>query len=211
MSASARFPRRFRLERSAPVLLLLGTACVSELGPGGPLPLSTEPMSIQAWTSAAAAHDRAMLQGITRSPLLVVIDYSRPSTRRRLWVVDRNSNQILMQEYVAHAARSGGLVPTAFGNRDGSYLSSRGAFVTQEAYFGVRGLSLRLEGLEPGINDRARARGIVIHGTPNVSEARALAGNQGRTDGCPAVSMAAARRLIPLIDEGVLVYVWAQG
>lgn len=201
-----------RIAPRFPAALLLVGACVSEHGPGGPIPLgSAEPMSLAAWSNAAAAHDRALRDGLTASSLMVVIDYSRPSTRRRLWVVDRSTRQVVMHEYVAHAARSGGLVPTAFSNRDGSYLSSLGAFVTGEAYLGVRGLSVRLLGLEPGVNDRARARGIVIHGTPNVSEARALRGTQGRSDGCPAVSMAAARRLIPLIDDGVLVYVWAEG
>ncbi len=165
-------------------------------------------MSAEAWTHAVAAHGRAAAAGLTRKSLLVVIDFSRPSTERRLWVVDLGSGSVLLQEYVAHGIRSGGTWATAFSNRDGSNQSSLGTFLTGDAYYGVRGLSLRLRGLEPGINDRALARGIVIHGTPNVSAARAFHGRQGRTEGCPAVPSASAPSLVRLVEDRVVVFAW---
>ena len=171
-----------------------------EAGPAG--------MSAEAWTHALAAHNRASLLGQTRTSRVVVIDYSLPSTERRLWVVDIASGTVLMHEYVAHGIGSGGIMARAFSNREGSNQSSLGAFLTGNAYVGIRGLSLRLTGLEPGINDRAFARGIVIHGTTGVSDARARHGTMGRTNGCPAVSYAVSRQLISMIQSGVVVFAW---
>lgn len=165
-------------------------------------------MTSDAWVHALAAHDEATARGLTSKPLLVVIDYSLPSDVRRLWVLSAHTGEVLAHEYVAHAARSGGVWATAFSNRDGSRQSSLGAFLTANRYMGVRGLSLRLHGLEPGINDRAWVRGIVLHGSPGVNAERARRGALGRTDGCPAVSVEAARRLVPLLEDGVVVFAW---
>jgi len=167
-----------------------------------------EGMPGEAWIHALSAHRLASLQGQTGSPLLTLIDFTRPATERRLWVVDVVTRQVHLTEYVAHGQHSGGLWATRFSNRDGSNQSSLGTFITTTPYRGVRGLSLRLRGLEPGINDNAWSRGIVIHGTPNVSEARARKGTMGRTEGCPAVPTASARRLIRLIEKGVVVFAW---
>ena len=161
-----------------------------------------------AWAHALSAHRMASLQGQTDSPLLTLIDFSLPATERRLWVVNVITRHVLLTEYVAHGQHSGGLLATRFSNRDGSNQSSLGTFITATTYRGVRGLSLRLRGLEPGINDNAWSRGIVIHGTPNVSAARAKKGTMGRTEGCPAVPTASARQLIRLIENGVVVFAW---
>jgi L,D-transpeptidase catalytic domain len=165
-------------------------------------------MSAEAWTHGLAAHDRATRYGLTSKNILTIIDFSLSSSERRLWVVDLETGQLLMHEYVAHAMRSGTRWATSFSNRDGSNQSSLGTFLTARTYVGVRGLSLRLRGLEPGINDRAEPRGIVIHGTPTVNPLRAAQGRLGRTEGCPAVSMESARRLIRLIEDGVVVFAW---
>lgn len=176
-----------------------------ELLPAGPPPSG---ISAEVWAHAVAAHRLALAEGVTASPLLTVIDYSLPSSERRLWVVDAGTREVLDNDFVAHGSRSGGVFATSFSNRNGTRQSSLGTFVTASTFRGVRGLSLRLRGLEPGINDHAWERGIVIHGTPNVSEARARAGTQGRTEGCPAVPATSARRLIRLIENGVVVFVW---
>lgn len=192
--------------------LLAAAACAAPratLGPdvvdSGPAPAG---VPSEAWVHAEAAHRQATLEGKTTSRLLTIIDYSRPATEQRLWVVDVGTHEVLETEYVAHGQRSGGLWATQFSNRDGTHRSSLGTFLTATTYIGVRGLSLRLRGLEPGINDNAWSRGIVIHGTPNVSAARARKGTMGRTEGCPAVPQASARRLIRLIENGVVVFAW---
>lgn len=192
--------------------LIAAAACASpQLGPspeampGGPPP---EGIAGEVWGHALAAHHLAVIEGRTQSALLTIIDYSLPATERRLWVVNLETREVLETEHVAHGARSGGIFATQFSNRTGTHQSSLGTFITAATFRGVRGLSLRLRGLEPGINDHAWERGIVIHGTPNVSAARARAGTMGRTEGCPAVSTEAARRIIRRIENGVVVFVW---
>ena len=167
-----------------------------------------EGISAEVWEHALAAHKAATSAGRTTSLKLTIIDYSKPATEKRLWVVDVISRAILQTEYVAHGEGSGDLVPTRFSNRDGTHQSSLGTFITGSTFTGIRGHSLRLHGLEPGINDNAYARGIVIHGTPGVSEAKARQGKMGRTEGCPAVSSEAAPRLIALIAHGTVVFAW---
>lgn len=207
----ARSPSMLLQLRVPLAMLIACSACAPDFveGPWPVRPDLPPPgMSRDAWVHALAAHDRALDGGYTTSSLLTVIDYTLPSSEARLWVVDLQTGEILVHEYVAHAIRTGDRWATSFSNRDGSRQSSLGTFLTGQAYVGVRGLSLRLEGLEPGINERARARGIVIHGTPTVNATRARQGMLGRTEGCPAVSMEAARALIRLIESGVVLFVW---
>lgn len=201
---------RFALHCGA--TLLVAAACAhprAELAPGA-MSAEAAPEGIpnEPWTHALAAHRQATLAGQTSSSRLTIIDFSRPATERRLWVVDLNTHDVLLHEYVAHGQHSGGLWATQFSNRSGTNRSSLGTFVTATTYIGVRGLSLRIRGLEPGINDNAWSRGIVIHGTPNVSEARARKGTMGRTEGCPAVPATSSRQLIRLIENGVVVFAW---
>ena len=148
-------------------------------------------------------------QQVRPDAVLGVIDYSRPSTERRLWVFDLERQRLLFQEWVAHGRGSGENLAAHFSNNDGSYMSSLGAFVTQEAYRGSNGYSLRLQGLEPGFNDKARERAIVIHGAPYVSDALVRSqGRLGRSLGCPAVSTAVARPLIDSIRGGSFVFAY---
>ncbi|WMJ68144.1 murein L,D-transpeptidase catalytic domain family protein [Stenotrophomonas sp. 24(2023)] len=140
---------------------------------------------------------------------LGVIDYSRPSTEPRLWVFDLASPRLLFEEWVAHGRNSGGNRTEHFSNRDGSFMSSLGMFTAQETYMGGNGYSLRLAGLEPGFNDRARERAIVIHGAPYVNPATAqLQGRLGRSLGCPAVRLSVARPLIDALRGGTLVFAY---
>ena len=144
-------------------------------------------------------------------PRLAVIDYSRPSTEVRLWVFDVPRARLLHAEHVAHGRGSGGDVPTAFSNVEGSYQSSLGLFRTAETYTGGNGYSLRLDGLEPGINDAARGRLIVMHGADYVDPAQARAqGRLGRSWGCPAVRSAVARAVIDALEDGQLLFAYAR-
>ena len=176
--------------------------------PPPPPEVIPEGISAEVWHHALAAHEEARTAGKTTSALVTVIDYSRPATEKRLWVVDVQSDSVLAREYVAHGEGSGGLEATRFSNRDGSHQSSLGTFITGERFVGIRGRSLPLHGLEAGINDNAYTRGLLIHGTPAVSEARALRGTMGVTEGCAGVPSKSARRLINLIGTGTVVFVW---
>jgi L,D-transpeptidase catalytic domain len=141
--------------------------------------------------------------------LLTVIDYSKASTEPRLWVLDLDRERVLFEELVAHGRGSGENFATRFSNEDGSHQTSLGLFRTADTYVGANGYSLRLDGLEAGVNDRARERAIVMHGAPYVSEANVRSvGRLGRSHGCPALRPAIARTLIDTIKQGSLVFAY---
>ena len=137
---------------------------------------------------------------------LAVIDYSLPSTAQRLWVFDLKQRKLLFHELVAHGRNSGENMARQFSNQNASYATSLGLYRTQSSYVGHNGYSLRMEGLEPGFNDNALDRAIVIHGAPYVSPDLARAnGRIGRSLGCPAVRPAIAHQLIDSMKEGQLL------
>ena len=144
---------------------------------------------------------------VSAPPTLTVIDYSKPSTERRLWVFDLKAKELVYEELVAHGQGSGANMATEFSNDNESHQTSLGLFVTRDTYVGKNGYSLRLDGLDRGVNDRARERAIVMHGAPYVSEAFVKAnGRLGRSWGCPAVSDAVAKKLIDVVKGGGLVF-----
>jgi hypothetical protein len=157
----------------------------------------------------AAASCATRSTDVKRPSLLTVIDYSLPSTQARLWVLDMATRRPLFSELVAHGRGSGDDRADRFSNDPGSHQSSLGLFLTAESYVGSNGYSLRLDGLEPGVNDRARERAIVMHGAPYVSAAIARAmGRLGRSWGCPALRSGVARQVIDAIKGGSLVFVY---
>jgi hypothetical protein len=163
----------------------------------------------EALHAALAALQAQQARGIVAGTVLTVIDYGLPSTARRLWVFDLATQRLLFHEWVAHGRSSGEDLATFFSNDEGSLMTSLGAFITGETYVGKNGYSLRLRGIDPGLNDRAEARAIVMHGAPYVSEEFIhRAGRLGRSLGCPAVRMEVARPLIDLIEGGSLLYAW---
>ena len=156
---------------------------------------------------ALAATECAAAQGQPPSDRLAVIDYSKPSTEPRLWVFDLSTRKLLYQELVAHGRNTGDNLATKFSNAPESLQSSLGLFRTLGTYAGHNGYSLRMEGLEPGVNDHAMERAIVIHGAAYVNPAIAkLQGRIGRSYGCPAVRTAIARPLIDTLKDGQYVF-----
>ena len=142
---------------------------------------------------------------------LAVIDYSKPSTERRLWVFDLRNANLLYDEYVAHGRGSGENMATSFSNTDGSHQTSLGLFTTAETYMGGNGYSLRMDGHEPGWNDNARGRLIVMHGAPYVNPLQArVQGRLGRSYGCPAVRPEVAKPMIDTLKQGQLVFAYAK-
>jgi len=140
---------------------------------------------------------------------LTVIDYSRPSNQQRLWVIDLTTRELLYEELVAHGQGSGGATATMFSNEPETHRTSLGLFKTDDTYVGSNGYSLRLDGLDEGLNDRARERAIVMHGAPYVSEAFVRAnGRLGRSWGCPALRKEIARQVIDRVKGGGLVFAY---
>jgi len=159
---------------------------------------------------ALGAASCAVKTGAVKGPeTLTVIDYSKPSSEPRLWVYDLKTKQLLFEELVAHGQGSGDNLARHFSNNDESHQTSLGLFVTSDTYVGKNGYSLRLDGLDKGVNDRARDRAIVMHGAPYVSRSFVKAnGRLGRSWGCPAISELVARKMIDTVKGGGLVFAY---
>lgn len=158
---------------------------------------------------ALEATDCAEDRDLGDNSILTVIDYSLPSTEPRLWVLDLDSKQLLFHELVSHGVNTGENFATRFSNRVGSRQSSLGLFRTEGTYYGRNGFSLRLEGLDQGINHKALERTIVMHGAWYVSEAFAEEhGRLGRSWGCPALEQGVAPEVIETIKNGSLLFIY---
>ena len=132
--------------------------------------------------------------------ILTVIDFTKPSTEKRLFVIDLKLKKILFISYVAHGRNSGEKYATSFSNREGSFKSS--------LYYGKNGYSLVLDGLERGINDKAKERAIVMHGAPYADPSTIRScGRLGRSLGCPALPLAVSKKIIDAIKGGTLLYI----
>lgn len=149
----------------------------------------------------------ASASGIAQPQRLAVIDYSRPSHEPRLWIFDLAEERLIFEELVAHGKNTGDTMARNFSNKVNSLATSIGLFRTGGTYMGSNGYSLRMDGLDPGFNDRAKERAIVMHGAPYVSKDFINAhGRIGRSWGCPAVRSAIAKRLIDIMKDGQLVF-----
>lgn len=158
---------------------------------------------------ALRAYGCGRAEGRFDSAILTVIDYSLPSTERRLWVIDLAKRRILFHELVAHGQNSGETYAVDFSNRPESRQSSLGLFRTDDVYDGGHGESLRLIGLEPGINDRAVERRIVMHGAAYVNRRVVRRfGQLGRSWGCPAVDRAVLPHIVRRIKEGTALFAY---
>lgn len=166
-------------------------------------------LDLEVLESALLAASCAQRNDLAGHNILTVIDYSLPSTQRRLWVFDLEKKKVLFYELVAHGVNTGENLATEFSNIEGSRQSSLGLFLTDRTYVGRNGYSLKLHGLELGINDLALERTIVMHGAWYVSEAfHREHGRLGRSWGCPAVTREIAQPLIDTIKDGSLVFVY---
>ena len=141
--------------------------------------------------------------------IITIIDFSKPSTRERLFVIDLENKKVLYKSLVAHGQNSGANMASRFSNTPRSRKSCLGFFMTAETYSGKYGYSLKLDGLEPGINDNARPRGIVIHGADFVSYTVAReTGLLGRSFGCPALPVNSAKKIIDKISKGSCLFIY---
>ncbi len=151
----------------------------------------------------------AIESGLPAGQSLAVIDYSLPSAQQRLWVFDLATGTLQFLEWVAHGRNSGDRIASVFSNRLGSLASSVGLYRTLDAYVGKEGYALRLDGLDPGFNDHARERAIVMHGAWYVSEQLAKSsGRIGLSWGCPALRPAVARSVIDALKEGQYLFAY---
>jgi hypothetical protein len=148
-------------------------------------------------------------KGLIQKDIITIVDFSLSSTKKRLWVIDLATNTILYNSVVSHGRNSGGEYANSFSNSQSSNKSSLGFYATGETYNGKHGLSLKLDGLERGINDNARARSVVMHGAdyanPSVLKTQ---GYLGRSQGCPAVPEAVKADIIKTIKGKSCLFIY---
>lgn len=141
--------------------------------------------------------------------IITLIDFTKPSTEERLYVIDMKQKRLLYSSLVSHGRNSGENYATSFSNENGSYKSSLGFYLTENTYEGKNGYSLVLNGLEKGINDHAKERAIVIHGAAYSNPSTIASGRLGRSQGCPALPQALSKPIINTIKGGTLLYIYA--
>ena len=140
---------------------------------------------------------------------ITLIDFSKSSNEKRLWVIDMDTNVILFQTLVAHGRNTGEEFANAFSNQPESYQSSLGFYTTGEVYNGKHGLSLKLDGLEKGVNDKARDRAVVIHGASYVSDTFIKQNKRlGRSLGCPAIPVEMNDKIINVIKDKSCLFIY---
>lgn len=142
------------------------------------------------------------------SSILTVIDFTKPSSEKRMWIIDIAAKNLLLKTWVAHGENSGMNVATHFSDRIDSRESSLGFYITSNVYYGHHGRSLRLDGMDAGFNENARVRAIVVHGADYVSkDIIDEQGRLGRSFGCPAVSNAVIGRVIDAIKDKTVLFI----
>ncbi|MCO5248472.1 MAG: murein L,D-transpeptidase catalytic domain family protein [Chitinophagales bacterium] len=168
-------------------------------------------VSWEAFLSAMSG--RAYLQtqdNFTHNNVLTIVDFSKPSTEERFFVIDIEKEEILFSSLTAHGQGTGDNMATRFSNLPDSHQSSLGFYKTGEIYYGRHGRSMFLNGLEKGINDKARERAIVVHAAEYVSPSFiAQHGRLGRSFGCPALPPSLNEAIIKTISGGTLFYIYA--
>lgn len=166
-------------------------------------------MSYQAFTQGfrGMAHIKKR-----KSNLLTIVDFTKPSTQERLFVLDMQRKKVILKTYVSHGKGSGNLYASSFSNVEGTFKSSNGFFLTGQTYFGKNGTSLRLHGLELGRNDQAFSRTLVIHASQYSNREFGQAqGRLGRSLGCYTIPSHIHRYLIRMLQNQQVFYVHSQG
>ncbi|WP_276496600.1 murein L,D-transpeptidase catalytic domain family protein [Pontibacter litorisediminis] len=147
---------------------------------------------------------------VSGKPYITIIDFTKSSNEKRLWVVDVEKKELVYNTYVSHGRNSGNEFATEFSNDNKSFMSSIGFYVTESTYHGKHGLSLKLNGLDDGFNTNAKERYIVMHGAEYASEAFIKqAGRLGRSLGCPAIPMEDHEEIIGTVKGGTAMYIHA--
>ena len=146
---------------------------------------------------------------LKKKHLLTIIDFSLPSTQKRLWILNLKENKIIEHSLVSHGRNTGEKLAKSFSNIPNSRQSSLGFYLTGKTYYGKHGFSLYLHGMEKGFNDKALKRNIVIHGADYVSfKFIKTYGRLGRSYGCPALPMEKHKAIIRTIADKSILFIY---
>ncbi len=165
--------------------------------------------SYECFSRGLQGFNKLKATGRVTKEYLTIVDYSLPSTVKRLWIIDVKERKIIMNSLVAHGKNSGQNYATSFSNKSESNKSSLGFFITGETYMGKHGLSLKLDGMENGINDRARDRAIVMHAADYVTEDFARTHHRlGLSHGCPALPPNLSAKIIAMVKGKSCLFIY---
>lgn len=167
-------------------------------------------LSYEVFHKAFIGHQNLKSKGLAskKKSIITVIDFTKSSKHKRLWVIDLNAKKILKNTLVAHGKNSGEEKALKFSNVHNSYMSSMGFYVTDKTYYGKHGLSLKLSGVDKAFNSNAMTRAIVMHGADYVSEEFIKQyGRLGRSLGCPAIPQAVTKEIIGLVKDNTCLYI----
>lgn len=167
-------------------------------------------LNFEAFRHAMIGHSILKQQGkLDQENLLTIIDFTEPSSEKRLYIIDLEKRRIVHNTYVSHGRNTGEDQAVSFSNIVHSNQSSLGFYRTAETYVGSKGYSLKLDGLDKGFNDKMRQRAVVIHGANYVSESWIQKyGRLGRSQGCPALPVELSREIIDTIKNGSLIFAY---
>lgn len=164
---------------------------------------------LESFKEALQGFNKLKAKGLVHKNILTLIDFSLSANTKRLWVIDLDTNTILLHSLVAHGRNTGQEFANSFSNVSESFKSSLGFYITGEIYSGKHGRSLKLDGLEKGINDNARNRAVVIHGANYVSDSFIQNNKRlGRSLGCPAVPVEISDELIRTIKDKSCLFIY---
>jgi len=159
---------------------------------------------------AIRGYQNLINQGVVdNDQYLTIVDFSQPSQNKRFYVLDVANQELVTHTYVLHGKNSGGEMAEKFSNTINSHQSSLGFYLTKYTYYGSRGYSLRLAGLEKGFNSNVEKRGVVVHGTKYANDERAEKGTIGRSQGCPAIPESEYEEVIQMIKDGSVMFIFA--
>lgn len=165
--------------------------------------------SFDCFSVAMEGFNKFKEKGIFKKNILTLIDFSKSSNSKRLWIIDLDKDEVVLNTYVAHGRNTGDEFANKFSNQAESFQSSLGFYATAEIYNGKHGSSLKLDGLQKGMNDNARERAVVMHGADYVSE-KFIRNNKrlGRSLGCPAVPEELNDKIITLIKDKSCLFIY---
>jgi hypothetical protein len=174
------------------------------------LKLEKKGLKKEAFKYAYTGYKKLLEEGeINKEGIITICDFSQSSKRKRLYLIDLTEYKVLLNTYVAHGKNSGAEYAKKFSNKPESLQSSLGFYKTKTTYWGGHGLALTLSGLEPGINDKAERRKIVVHGSQYIGDNYRRWGRyMGRSFGCPAVPMKQSKTLINAIKNGSCLFIY---
>jgi hypothetical protein len=165
--------------------------------------------NLESFTEALKGFYLLKEKGLIQKDVLTLVDFSLSSNSKRLWVIDLETNTILYNSLVAHGRNTGEEYANSFSNTNSSFKSSLGFYATGEIYNGKHGMSLKLDGLEKGVNDNARVRGVVMHSAKYVSNSFIKCNKRlGRSQGCPAIPEESLRGIVNTIKNKSCLFIY---